>query len=826
MPDEGKEVISMGHCGLIKVLVILGIGVCAARGACGATLYVGPAEAHLNIQAAIDAASNGDIIIVRDGTYTGPGNRDIEFRGKGIHLKSENGPGNCTVSAQGTEAEMHCGFIFQSGGADAALEGFTITGGYNDLGGGIYISGSAPTILGNVIQMNTANDSGGGIWCDGEAQIRGNTISQNTAIGNGGGIYAIGQSTIIGNTIAGNTGKQNGGGIHSTDSSILENTIDGNSTWFYDGGGLYVTGGVIAGNVIRGNSAARKGGGAYTRSPLSNNVIANNTATDGAGILYSLTPIGHISNLTLYGNSATTSAFRAALHVEGSGTLVVSSSIFWDTLREIVVLGGSVALRYSTVKGGQGNCFAGASATLGWGAGNIASDPLFAEPANGDYHLKSVLGRWDPKANGGAGGWVIDSVHSPCLDTGDPVDSWANEPVPNGGRINMGAYGNTPQASRSAARFLTVRSSGVAGVSIDGDKPGTTEYLAGCDDQQVVTLIAPQNAISGSTRYRFVRWVLDGVDQSEGAANLQITMNVNRIATANYQLLTHILAVESSPITSVSISGTKPGTTNYAATCNDQDAVSLAAPASVSSGGRDYDFLRWTLDGADMPDGQASVSIMMDDDRTASAVYEARPWRLSVQSSIPGIPIGGNVPGVTDYSAWCKAGQAVNLLAPRSTTYQGMNYCFKRWRLDGAAMASGEQALSITMNADHTAVAECDVCTWTLSVQSFPEGGAVVAGDKPGTTPFSAGCVDGEIVQLSASAMIIVDGKTWYFAYWLIDAAAQPRYRRDAYITVNRDVTAIAVYDPTLRGDVNGDCKVNVLDLIDARNRLGDECSP
>ena len=55
-----------------------------------------------------------------------------------------------------------------------------------------------------------------------------------------------------------------------------------------------------------------------------------------------------------------------------------------------------------------------------------------------------------------AGTWTIDGHHSPCIDRGDPTDGYANEPVPNGGYRNLGAYGNTAQASTSPAEFVMV----------------------------------------------------------------------------------------------------------------------------------------------------------------------------------------------------------------------------------------------------------------------------------------------------------------------------------------------------------------------------------
>ena len=75
--------------------------------------------------------------------------------------------------------------------------------------------------------------------------------------------------------------------------------------------------------------------------------------------------------------------------------------------------------------------------------GNISEDPLFGDAAHSDYHLKSAAGRWQ------RGSWVNDGVTSPCIDAGDPALTAGDEPTPNGGRVNMGAYGNTEHASKS-----------------------------------------------------------------------------------------------------------------------------------------------------------------------------------------------------------------------------------------------------------------------------------------------------------------------------------------------------------------------------------------
>ena len=80
------------------------------------------------------------------------------------------------------------------------------------------------------------------------------------------------------------------------------------------------------------------------------------------------------------------------------------------------------------------------------GVGNYLNiNPLFTDAADGDYHLQSQAGRWDPNLND----WVVDVNTSPCIDAGDPNSDWTGESWPHGSRINLGAYGGTPQASMS-----------------------------------------------------------------------------------------------------------------------------------------------------------------------------------------------------------------------------------------------------------------------------------------------------------------------------------------------------------------------------------------
>jgi len=129
----------------------------------------GPADFN-NIQAAINDANDGDIIEVQPGTYRGSGNRDIDFLGKAITVRSidPNDPNivaNTIIDCNGTEAEPHRGFYFHSGEPpNSVISGLAITNGYADFGGGIYCDGSSPTIQNNIIKRNQAG-TGGGVKC-------------------------------------------------------------------------------------------------------------------------------------------------------------------------------------------------------------------------------------------------------------------------------------------------------------------------------------------------------------------------------------------------------------------------------------------------------------------------------------------------------------------------------------------------------------------------------------------------------------------------------------------------------------------------------------
>jgi len=288
----------------------------------------------------------------------------------------------------------------------------------------------------NVIGENRAS-TGGGVYCDGSsATLVGNTIQDNTVVSYGAGVLTGGSRSpmIVNNAIISNTSEVYGGGL------ALESGSDGGDP-------------VVAGNMIYANYAEFYGGGVTwegTTGLMVNNVVANNTAAECAGIY--CTALMDISNSTITGNRATSRA--GGVYVYGGGP-TISNSILWGNTAQqglgtqiYVASFSGPTIRHSNVAGGENAAYVASGSSLYWEEGNIDEDPLFADPGNGDYHLKSEDGRWDPTANGGAGGWVFDGVTSPCINTGDPTSDYSDEPGFNGGRINMGAYGNTNEASQ------------------------------------------------------------------------------------------------------------------------------------------------------------------------------------------------------------------------------------------------------------------------------------------------------------------------------------------------------------------------------------------
>lgn len=154
------------------------------------------------IQAAVDAASSHDTVLVAPGTYTGDGNRDITFNGKNIILVSTDGPDVTIIDCQGTDGDNHSGFSI-TGGEDstAVIDGFTITGAYQDYYQGAVIIdwNSAVTLSNCFITGNTSN----GISGFGGGVIENCQITHNSKNGLIGGYLTVRNNLIAYNDLSG-----------------------------------------------------------------------------------------------------------------------------------------------------------------------------------------------------------------------------------------------------------------------------------------------------------------------------------------------------------------------------------------------------------------------------------------------------------------------------------------------------------------------------------------------------------------------------------------------------------------------------------------------
>ena len=113
------------------------------------------------IQAAIDASSNGDTVLVVAGTYTGSGSEVIKTRGRGITIRSLAGAAVTTIDGEGLRHVVSC---TNNESSTTIIEGFTITGGAGNWGGGIFCGGSSPSFTDCIITDNTATTRGGGAY--------------------------------------------------------------------------------------------------------------------------------------------------------------------------------------------------------------------------------------------------------------------------------------------------------------------------------------------------------------------------------------------------------------------------------------------------------------------------------------------------------------------------------------------------------------------------------------------------------------------------------------------------------------------------------------
>ena len=365
-----------------------------------ATIHV-PAD-QPTIQNGIDAALDGDLVLVAPGTYI----ENIDFLGKAITMQGITGAvidgGHIcpVVSFWSNETE------------DTVIDGFTIRNGDAISGGGIFcIDNSSPTIMNCTISENTALPYlGGGIFCqESSPTVINCTISKNSADRGGGiGCQSYSSPTFINCTISENSAPDgDGGGICCNGSSPTFSgcTISRNHAGYDGGGACYVNSSpvVFVNCMIVDNWADNRGGGIYSYD-------------------YSTTTI---TNCTISENAAELGGGIACLY---DSTIVITSSILWGDMAwpgKEIWLGpegypSELTISYSNIQDGKMGIHVEPGSILSWLEGNINEHPSFVGMY--DYHLTD---------------------ESPCIDAGDPETELAEDidgdPRPYGAGFDMGA---------------------------------------------------------------------------------------------------------------------------------------------------------------------------------------------------------------------------------------------------------------------------------------------------------------------------------------------------------------------------------------------------
>jgi hypothetical protein len=480
--------------------------------------------------------------------------------GAGMYNGNEGNPtlANCTFKSN---SARRGGSIFNVG-SGLTIVNSAIVGNGAEAGGGMFCDSNSALIVSACEFSDNFAVHGGAYFGRGcRASISDTSFLRNQAEAKGGGAYVNGPDSLsIADCNVAYNAAQYGGGLYIIEAS---NTIISGCEIRYNeapagglipgstalgvGAGIYCWGSsaVISQCLIAHNAANNSGAGLSVvgesgPTQVLNCLIVNNEAgRQGAGISVTWGAEPIIAGCTFVGNRAVGSFSDERTGVGGGlcssfeANPYVTDSIFWDNRalsgQEIAALSdyllyqrvSSVAVSYTDIKGGQPAARVDDGCTLDWGPGNIDTDPCFGTPrywdtngtphdanddtwVDGDYHLMSVAGRWEPSGTpdvdltadartdlldfavlAGAWGqrgegipadlnndglvgmedltilvqeylsehkigvWVADALESPCVDAGDPASEWVGEFWPHGSRANMGAYGGTAQASMS-----------------------------------------------------------------------------------------------------------------------------------------------------------------------------------------------------------------------------------------------------------------------------------------------------------------------------------------------------------------------------------------
>lgn len=395
----------------------------------------GTADAPLvSIREAIAVAGPGATIQVAAGIYAEPivldGVSDLSIVGgfvTGGDFTARDAQTDDTV-LQGTD---EASVVSITGSSGIHVEGFRITGGggstdtYSWFGGGVHVdaASSGVAVVGNRIHANAVDHGddptstfGGGIATYGtDVTIVGNVIEANGA-GRGSGIAAIGGSTTIQrNVVRDNVSVgDHGGGVYAAgDVRILGNRIEGNrvgeALGYGWGGGIIVfgddTSATLQGNVVTGNLAVGAGSGVFVDDGADATLVdeiyaANLCTTDGGTQMLvdtggETTTVAELRNVTITATDCPDAGNGGAVLIAASDpaatpcSVSITSSILWgNRADDVQVSGCELTITDSVVEQPLDAAVDG--------GGNLGVDPMFVDPAAGDYTLdptSPALGR-------------------------------------------------------------------------------------------------------------------------------------------------------------------------------------------------------------------------------------------------------------------------------------------------------------------------------------------------------------------------------------------------------------------------------------------------
>jgi hypothetical protein len=348
------------------------------------------------IQAALDAVADGDVIELTDGTFTGDGNRDVDFLGKAVTVRSQGGdPSACILDCEGTVELPRRGFVFRSGETSAArLEGVTITGGWvttSPHGGAILCEkASSPSIDDCIFTGN----QWAAICCVGGSEPTIDDCLFTDNFGREGGAVSHEEShpRLTGCDFVDNQAEYQGGACHGHASSIelTDCRFDGNSAG--NGGAVAALcgGGVIATDCQFIDNTGGSGTGAvllfcFIDGTFERCTFAGNSALYAGAISAGKMTGALIRECTFYGNQAT---FGAAICSDGDRDMQIENTIIaFGTTGVAIHCEYSVYLSCCNLFGNEGGDWVGGISGQAGQAGNMCADPLFCDAAAGDFTL-------------------------------------------------------------------------------------------------------------------------------------------------------------------------------------------------------------------------------------------------------------------------------------------------------------------------------------------------------------------------------------------------------------------------------------------------------